>query len=337
MKKNIFTKAAIALLLWVSLFPFGADAMPMLRGDIIPDNKITIEDVVSLIEHLLLDMNEARCDVNADAKVDINDVTTLIDYLLTGEWDYGYTAPEIPDNAEVFTVNGVTFAMILVEGADNISSYSGYQNDSTYGTKFVSMGDFYMGQTEVTYALWSAVMGTPIEPTLTVPIEPTPMQPVECVSWENCQEFISRLNELTGREFHLPTVAQWRWAKRGGIHTQHYLYAGSNDVDEVAWVLTNRPYPFGSGLTFPVGMKKPNEIGLYDMNGNVREYTHNCIATQGDELVEPGPQDYTIEAMGGSADDAAYYAGEIIYWETMDVYKGGRYGLVGMRLALQKD
>ncbi|MBR4828751.1 MAG: SUMF1/EgtB/PvdO family nonheme iron enzyme [Muribaculaceae bacterium] len=69
---------------------------------------------------------------------------------------------------------------------------------------------------------------------LTVPNEPSPMQPVECVAWEECQEFIARLNELTGREFHLPAVAQWRWAKRGVIHSQHYLYAGCDDVDEVA-------------------------------------------------------------------------------------------------------
>ena len=333
MKRNIFTKAAIALLLFVSLCSIGANAE--IRGDIIPDNKVTIEDVVSLIDYLLQDVREIRADVNADAKIDINDVTTLIDYLLTGEWNYGYTAPEIPDNAEVFTVNGVTFAMILVEGADNISPYSGYQNDTTYGT--VSMRDFYMGQTEVTYALWSAVMGTPIEPTLMVPNEPSPMQPVESVSWEECQEFIARLNELTGREFHLPTVAQWRWAKRGGIHSQHYLYAGSSDLDEVAWVLTNRPYPCHGGMTLPVGLKKPNEIGLYDMNGNVREYTHNCTASQGDQLIDPEPWDYSIEAMGGSTDDACYSAGGISSWETMDVNKGGRYGLVGMRLALQKD
>ena len=328
MKRNIFTKAAIALLLFVSLCSIGANAE--IRGDIIPDNKVTIEDVVSLIDYLLQDVREIRADVNADAKIDINDVTTLIDYLLTGEWNYGYTAPEIPDNAEVFTVNGVTFAMILVEGADNINPDSGYQSD-TNGS--VSMGDFYMGQTEVTYALWSAVMATPIEPTLTVPNEPSPMQPVECVAWEECQEFISRLNELTGREFHLPTVAQWRWAKCGGIHSQHYRYAGSDDVDEVAWVLTNRPYLCHSGMTLPVGLKKPNEIGLYDMNGNVREYTHNCRASEGDHLIDPQPWDYSIEAMGGSTDDTP----TVSRWETLDVNKRTRYGLVGMRLALQKD
>ena len=91
--------------------------------------------------------------------------------------------------------------------------------------------------------------------------------PVEQVSWEDCHEFIGRLNALTGLNFKLPTEAQWEYAARGGNLSKSYKYSGSNDLGEVGW------YGSNSGkCTHRVGEKQPNELGLYDMNGNVWEW-----------------------------------------------------------------
>lgn len=119
---------------------------------------------------------------------------------------------------------------------------------------------FYICKYEVTQELWKAVMGE----------NPSQMQgdslPVEQVSWNDCQLFISRLNERTGRQYRLPTVAEWEYACRGGSRSRGYAYSGSDDIDKVAWYDDN-----SDGKTHPVGQKQPNEIGLYDMSGNVWE------------------------------------------------------------------
>ena len=139
-------------------------------------------------------------------------------------------------------------------------------DDDERPTHQVTLSDYYMGQTEVTQALWEAVMGT----------NPSYFKgdnlPVECVSWEDCQTFIRRLNEklssqLGGKLFSLPTEAQWEFAARGGNKSQGYKYSGSNNLDDVAWYYANS----GSN-SHPVARKQPNELGLYDMSGNVWEW-----------------------------------------------------------------
>ena len=90
--------------------------------------------------------------------------------------------------------------------------------------------------------------------------------PVEKVSWNDCQEFISKLNSLTGRKFRLPTEAEWEYAARGGKKRRGYQYSGSSNITDVAW------YDGNSGSkTHPVGTKQANELGIYDMSGNVYE------------------------------------------------------------------
>ena len=121
--------------------------------------------------------------------------------------------------------------------------------------------DYYMGKYEVTQALWQAVMGN----------NPSNYKgdnlPVECVSWDDCQKFISELNRITGKTFRIPTEAEWEYAARGGKKSRGYQYSGSNNLSDVAW------YSDNSGKkTHAVGTKQPNELGIYDMSGNVEEW-----------------------------------------------------------------
>ena len=127
---------------------------------------------------------------------------------------------------------------------------------------YVTLSDFYIGQTEVTQALWAAVMDS-------VPciFQNVPTNPVENVSWEDCQVFIQRLNKLTGVTFRLPTEAEWEFAARGATSTKNTKCAGADKPDDVAWYQAN-----SLSTTHPVGLKQPNELGLYDMNGNVWEW-----------------------------------------------------------------
>ncbi len=125
----------------------------------------------------------------------------------------------------------------------------------------MTLSSYYIGQTEVTQALWKAVMND--NPSLLKGDK----LPVENVSWDDCQTFITKLNQLTGENFRLPTEAEWEYAARGGKNNKGYKYAGSNNIGNVAWYASN-----SGAKTHEVATKQPNELGIYDMSGNVYEW-----------------------------------------------------------------
>jgi len=233
-------------------------------GDLNCDGYVDINDVTAMIDQVLGNnppISLENADLNFDGGIDIVDITELIDVLLGNS-----QLPPKDNNAKPYTVNGVTFKMVKVKGGTFSMGATPEQGDEARDNEKpvhqVTVSDFNIGQTEVTQELWLAVMGNnPSNHTGDM------KRPVDMVSWEDCQEFISRLNQLTGKQFRLPTEAEWEYAARGGSKSHGTRYAGSDNIDEVAW------YNLNSGnSTHPVATKTRNELGLYDMTGNVWEW-----------------------------------------------------------------
>jgi formylglycine-generating enzyme required for sulfatase activity len=134
----------------------------------------------------------------------------------------------------------------------------------------VTLSDFQIGKYEVTQVQWTAMMGD----------NPSSFKgenlPVENVSWDDVQEFIRKLNEMTGGNYRLPTEAEWEYAARGGSQSRGYKYSGSNDAGDVAWFRDN-----SERMTHPVGTKKANELGIHDMSGNVFEWVNDWFGNYG--------------------------------------------------------
>ena len=230
-------------------------------------------------------------------------------------------------NSGRFMVNGVSFEMVRVEGGTFRMGATSEQEDEADGDETpvhsVTLSSYYIGKTEVTQALWQAVMGS----------NPSKFKgadlPVECVSWNDCQEFIQKLNSLTGRNFRFPTEAEWEFACRGGNNSRGYKYSGSNNLANVAWYVDN-----SDGQTHPVATKAPNELGIYDMSGNVWEWCGDWYAnyTSNSQTNPKGPQSGSGRVgRGGSwGIDVMYCRSSFRHYD----YPAGRYYNLGLRLAL---
>ncbi|MDR1881666.1 MAG: formylglycine-generating enzyme family protein [Prevotella sp.] len=152
--------------------------------------------------------------------------------------------------------------MVFVEGGTYTMGSTDPESDSDEQPLHqIYLNDFYISKYEVTQAEWESVMG----------YNPSCFKgedlPVECVSYDNVKKFISKLNEKTGKRYRLPTEAEWEYAARGGNKSNRYKYSGDENIDRVSWYNDN-----SAGQPRLVGEKAPNELGIYDMSGNIHEW-----------------------------------------------------------------
>ena len=255
---------------------------------------------------------------------------TLVDaYILSQQaMQQDNTHTESNSNILSITVNGLTFNMIKVDGG-TFTMGATYEQKNPYDdekpTHQVTLSSYYIGETEVTQALWTAVMGD----------NPSWFKgdnlPVEQVSWEDCQTFIGKLNGLTGKSFRLPTEAEWEYAARGGNRSNHTQYSGSKRIKDVAW------YDGNSGSkTHPVKTKNPNELGLYDMSGNVHERCQDWYGSYSSnaQTNPTGPDSGSDRVFrGGTWSIFGWFCRSSFRGNSSPGYRG--YGL-GFRLALSE-
>lgn len=216
-------------------------------------------------------------------------------------------------------VSGGTFTM----GGTSEQGSDAYDDEKP--THSVTLSSYYICKYEVTQALWRAVMGN----------NPSNFKddklPVECVSWDDCQTFINRLNSYTGRNFRLPTEAEWEFAARGGNYSRHYKYSGSNYISDVAWYDGN-----SSNRTHPVGTKQANELGLYDMSGNVWEWCSDWYGSYSSysQNDPTGPNSGSCRVRrGGSWNN---FARSCRSSNRDFITPGNRYNTLGLRLVLSQ-
>jgi len=231
-------------------------------------------------------------------------------------------------DAIYFRINGKEYKMVKVEGGtfdmkEKVpSGFLGLSSKEV--VQRTTLSTYYIGETQVTQALWKAVMGK----------NPSRFKgdnlPVECVSWDDCQTFISNLNSLTGKRFRLPTEAEWEFAARGGNKSNHTQYSGSNNLDEVAWCERN-----SGGKTHPVATKRPNELGIYDMSGNVWEWCNDWYGDYSNTAQNnpTGPNSGTFRVnRGGSWFDYARHCRVSFRYYYTPVHRNF---LLGLRLVLR--
>lgn len=222
-----------------------------------------------------------------------------------------YTNEPQKISSTTFTANGVSFEMMLVKagrftmGATEEMDSTNYLEEPAHEVKITR--DYYIGRTEVTQKLWQAVMG--INPSLIKGEN----RPVENVSWDDCQTFIAKLNSITGKEFRMLTEAEWEFAARGGCNSRHTQFSGSNVIADVAWYFNNSDNQHHS-----VATKSPNELGIYDMSGNVREWCFDFWDYYSEEklvdpkITNPGSQAFRV-IRGGSFQDYLNGSYDIYY------------------------
>jgi len=238
--------------------------------------------------------------------------------------------PPPPPPPEVTTGGANAIETAFVKGGMFTMGCTAEQGDKCFAnekpTRNVALNHFYIGKYEVTQKQWVEVMGT----------NPSHSKgdnlPVENVSWHEAQEFILKLNTMTGRKYRLPTEAEWEYAARGGADSKSHTYAGSNNIDDVAWYENN-----SGGKTHGIGGKAPNELGLHDMSGNVNEWVNDWLGPYGSssETNPQGPSHGTYHVIrGGIWSDGARYCRVSSRSSANSDFKGGN---LGFRLALSTD
>ena len=242
------------------------------------------------------------------------------------------THPTVSDNTISIPVkDGINIDMVRVEAGTftmgATPEMKNPDNDEKPTHRVTLTNDYYIGKYEVTQALWQMVMGN----------NPSEFKgdnlPVETVSWYDCQEFISKLNRITGKMFRLPTEAEWEYAARGGNKSRGYQYSGSNNLSDVAWYGNN-----SGDETHAVGTKQPNELGIYDMSGNVDEWCQDWKgAYSSSSQVNPtGANSGSSRVIRGGSWDASAWG-----WGCRSSYRsctlpGNRYYGFGLRLVLSE-
>lgn len=247
-------------------------------GDVNIDGNVNSSDITALYNNLLdEDMeNVMTSDVNQDGNTTSADITLVYDILLNNEPEPPTPSIEIldVDSIQTYTVNGVSFNMVGVKGGTFMMGSEEW--NSTRPVHQVTLSSYYIGQTEVTQELWEAVMGNNPSYFNGGYWSIVNNRPIETVSLFDCIEFVQRLNTLTGENFKVPTEAEWEYAARGGKKSHGYRFSGSNNIDDVAWHSDNFDEELPQvGLLIPpkpVATKMPNELGIYDMSGNVEEW-----------------------------------------------------------------
>ncbi len=230
---------------------------------------------------------QLKDDVNDDGVVDLSDATTLIDHVLNGV-NNGST--------HTFIANNVMFEMVRVEGGTFTMGATAEQASDAFSdelpTHKVTLSPFLIGKYEVSQTLWLAVMGE--NPSVNTGIN----LPVDNVTWNECQTFITKLNELTGKDFRLLTEAEWEYAARGGNKSKGYKYSGSNNLGDVAWYIDN-----SNNTSHAMGTKAPNELGIYDMTGNVMEWVSDWKGSysSGAQTNPTGPDSGTYRVNRGGS------------------------------------
>ncbi|MBR4838137.1 MAG: SUMF1/EgtB/PvdO family nonheme iron enzyme [Bacteroidales bacterium] len=227
---------------------------------------------------------------------------------------------------KTFSVNGVSFEMVDVKGGTFTMGGTAEQGSDAYDsekpTHSVTLNDYYIGKFEVTQELWQAVMGS----------NPSYFEgnnlPVEDVSWNDVQEFIKKLNQKIGANFRLPTEAEWEYAARGGNKSRGYKYSGSNNIG-VAWYTDNSGYN-----THQVGTKSPNELGIYDMSGNVWEWCQDWYGSysSGSQTNPTGPASGSRRVLRGGSWGSRARICRVSDRGSSD--PGNRYNDYGFRLVL---
>ena len=252
------------------------DANVYLDGKLIGKSPNIFSEIVEG-KHIIKITKDGFADYEGEVSIRDNQQTSVAGSLQKKQ----PAAAEVQDDKILtFSVQGVEFTMVKVQGGSftmGATSEQGKDAESDERpAQQVTLSDYFIGQTEVTQALWEAVMQESVESTAKkngwencgIGLD----YPMCYVSYEDCITFITRLNsylafQLNGKTFALPTEAQWEYAARGGIENKGYKYAGSNQLSAVAWLESN-----SNRSTHPVAQKQPNELGLYDMSGNVYEW-----------------------------------------------------------------